>query len=240
MKFPNIEVQPHWLATLERAARVMPNVKCVCYAITNGVKPEIEQEIREAISKAIAPYTIVNSWYLNETGTDLQTSQEYRIAWLNHMIEQCLEMQGEGETMFKVGQKVWCVMYGAGVVTGDHSEDTNYPIEVRFGGVLGYYTLDGKYRTYATQPTLFPYPVEIVKKVVKPSIDWDHVAPKYKYFSEDSEGNAFLYEEEPYVAIGASAWYARSNEVVEANGFASYVKGTCDWKDSLIERPDSA
>ena len=103
------------------------------------------------------------------------------------------------------------------------------------------YSLEGKYeQLYATQPTLFPYPIEIVKKVTKPSIDWDHVAPKYKYLSEDSGGNAFLYEEEPYVATGASAWYAQSDEVVKADGFASYTKGTCDWKDSLIKRPDSA
>ena len=43
---------------------------------------------------------------------------------------------------------------------------------------------------------------------------------------------------EPYVASDASAWYAQSDEVVEADGFASYTKGTCDWKDSLIKRPE--
>ena len=93
MKFPNIEVQPHWLATLERAAGVMPNVRWVCLALDNGVEPEIEQEVREAISKAISPYAVVNSWYFRKTGTGLQASQEYRIAWLNHMIEQCRTMQ---------------------------------------------------------------------------------------------------------------------------------------------------
>ena len=139
--------------------------------------------------------------------------------------------------MFKVGQKVWCAMHGEGVVTKIFNKKTQFPVEVMLGELPEYYTLDGKFQVCAAQ-TLFPYPVEIVKKVTKPSINWDHVAPKYKYFSEDSEGNAFLYEEEPYVATGASAWYAQSDEVVEANGFASYVKGTCDWKDSLVERPE--
>ena len=93
MIFPNVKVQPHWLTTLERAAVVMPNCRWVCSALDNGIEPKIEQEVREVISKAIAPYTGVNSWYFRETGSKLQASQEYRKAWLNHMIEQCLEMQ---------------------------------------------------------------------------------------------------------------------------------------------------
>ena len=140
--------------------------------------------------------------------------------------------------MFKVKQKVWCAMYGAGVVTKVDTSNTLFPVLVRIGEALERYTLDGKYQLNVLQ-TLFPYPIEIVKKA-KPSIDWDHVAPKYKYLSEDSDGIAFLYDEEPYVASDASAWYAQSNEVVEAVGFASYTKGTCNWKDSLIKRPDSA
>lgn len=142
------------------------------------------------------------------------------------------------KTMFKVGQKVWCAMFGEGEVTRILTSNTQFPVKVKFGGLTDYYyNLDGKFQTNATQ-TLFPYPVEITKKVVKPSINWDHVAPKYKYFSEDSEGNAFLYGEEPYVATDASAWYAQSDEVVEALGFASYTKGTCHWKDSLVKRPE--
>lgn len=93
MKFPNIEVQPHWLATLERAVKAMPCRLWVCTALDNGVEPKIEKEVIAAISKAISPNMLVNSWYYRETGSHIQKSQEYRIAWLNHMIEQCLEMQ---------------------------------------------------------------------------------------------------------------------------------------------------
>ena len=95
MKFPNIEVQPHWLATLERAADVMPNVRWVCHALSNGVEPETEKEAVAAVAEAIAPSLTVNTWYYLETGLDLQASQEYRIAWLNHMVEQCQAMQQE-------------------------------------------------------------------------------------------------------------------------------------------------
>ena len=96
MKFPNIEVQPHWLATLERAVKVMPNCRWVCAALDNGVEPEVEKEVKKAIGEAIAPFVTANVWYRHETGSDLQSlqaSQEYRIAWLNHMLEQCRAMQ---------------------------------------------------------------------------------------------------------------------------------------------------
>jgi hypothetical protein len=92
MIFPNVKVQPHWLATLEFAAVVMPNCRWVCSAVDNGVEPRIEEEVRTAISKAIAPFTLVNSWLISETGVAFATraeAQKYRKAWLNHMIEQC-------------------------------------------------------------------------------------------------------------------------------------------------------
>jgi hypothetical protein len=93
MIFPNVKVQPHWLATLERAAEVMPSYRWVCSALDNGVEPKIEMEVIAAISKAISPSTLVNTWYYRETGSNLQAPQEYRKAWLNHMIEQCRSMQ---------------------------------------------------------------------------------------------------------------------------------------------------
>lgn len=93
MKFPNIEVQSHWLATLERAVKMMPNYRWVCSALDNGVEPKTEMEVIAAISKAIAPCSIVRAWYHHETGYELQSAHEYRIAWLNHMLEQCRAMQ---------------------------------------------------------------------------------------------------------------------------------------------------
>lgn len=92
MIFPNVKVQPHWLATLERAAEVMPNYHWVCSALDNRVEPEIEKEVQAAIAGAIAPSSTVVSWLVREMSIDLATraeAQEYREAWLNHMIEQC-------------------------------------------------------------------------------------------------------------------------------------------------------
>lgn len=140
--------------------------------------------------------------------------------------------------MFKVGQKVWCAMFGEGVVTKILTCYNPLPVVVCFGDMLEWrgYTIDGKYQSHAAQ-TLFPYPVEIIKKVAKPSINWEHVNSKFNYLAEEPEGGAFLSEEEPFIAA-SSAWGVTSGEVVEAHMFASYVKGTCDWKDSLIKRPE--
>ena len=96
MIFPNVKVQPHWLASLERATEVLPIHRWLCSALDNGVEPRIEEEVRTAISKAIAPFTLVNPWLISETGVAFATraeAQKYRKAWLNHMIEQCRSMQ---------------------------------------------------------------------------------------------------------------------------------------------------
>ena len=93
MIFPNVKVQPHWLATLKRAAMIMPNCRWVCSALDIGIEPKIELEVMAAISKAIAPSAVVSNWYRRETGSKLQAPQECRKAWLNHMIEQCRSMQ---------------------------------------------------------------------------------------------------------------------------------------------------
>ena len=134
----------------------------------------------------------------------------------------------------KVGQKVWCVMFGEGTVTKILASGTRYPVEVKFpDSIVEHYTLDGKYMVYAAQ-TLFPYPVEIIKKVAKPSINWEHVDSKFNYLAEDCGGSVFLYEKEPFIT--SLWWESQGGEIAEANMFASYVKGTCDWKESLIKR----
>ena len=99
--FPNVKVQPHWLETLEAAAEILPNCRWVCTAVSLGNEPETEQEIRKAIGQAIAPSDFVNSWLFHEADIMLSTEKkkkDYRIAWLNHMIEQCRAMQPKEQT----------------------------------------------------------------------------------------------------------------------------------------------
>ena len=47
--------------------------------------------------------------------------------------------------MFEFKQKVWCVMFGEGVVRNILASDTRFPLVVEFNGKLECYTLDGKY-----------------------------------------------------------------------------------------------
>ena len=140
--------------------------------------------------------------------------------------------------MFKVGQKVWCAIYGAGVVTEIRQEEVDYPVVAVFNcnderTATVTYTADGKYHE-ASNVTLFPYPVEITKAVTKPSINWSHVNENYKYLAMDEDGLNYLFTEEPVQA--ASGWTSNA-PYIYAGHFASIVPGTCDWKDSLVKRP---
>ena len=138
--------------------------------------------------------------------------------------------------MFKVGQKVWCAIHGAGVVAEVDGESTvgSFSVIVRFNDDLtARYTADGKYFV-ESNVTLFPYPVEIVKAITKPSIDWDHVSENFQYLAMDEDGSHHLFAEKPEPIVlewAADALY------IHAEHFASFSAGTCDWKDSLVERP---
>ena len=140
--------------------------------------------------------------------------------------------------MFKVGQKVWCLIYGQGVVTEEVREKTPskfYNVVVRFTDErLVSYTSDGKYHTEGNV-TLFPHPVEVIKSAAKPSIDWSHVSENFQYLAMDADGESYLYTDKPQQ--GELQWLSRPR-LAAATHFASFVPGTCNWKDSLVKRPD--
>ena len=141
--------------------------------------------------------------------------------------------------MFSVGQKVWCLIYGQGVVTEvDNSHFGNsYPVLVEFQNDDSFiisYTSDGRFYNQGNI-TLFPYPVEVVKAAAKPSIDWSHVSPEYNYLAQDANGRGYLCGKNPHRID--TAWSMES-PYISASAFTSYTPGTCNWKDSLVERPN--
>lgn len=77
----------------------------------------------------------------------------------------------------------------------------------------------------------------------KPSIDWSHVSSEYKWMARDENGRGYFYDKRPlinkkgYWKPDCSTLHD-SAKCVSAEGFASYKPGSCDWKDSLVERPD--
>lgn len=73
--------------------------------------------------------------------------------------------------------------------------------------------------------------------LTKPSIDWSAVSKEYKYLARDSSGEGYLYNEiSSFQRIGIKCWYGLN--ATSVNPFKSYVQGTCDWTDSLIQRPE--
>ena len=140
--------------------------------------------------------------------------------------------------MFEKDQKVWCLIFGQGVVAevDDENSPGSYCIDVKFKDDLSIsYTSDGK--VYAEgNVTLFPYPIEITKAISKPSIDWTQIKDEYKWLAVDVNNCAYVYENEPNID-GIAYWSTSSTAYFHVNGLVSYSRGTCDWKDSLVERP---
>lgn len=140
--------------------------------------------------------------------------------------------------MFKKDQKVWCAMFGEGVVTKIHHESEGaYRVVVSFKGRrVGTYTTDGKY-SVDRNATLFPYPVKIVQdeSATKPSINWEHVNSRYKYLAQDEIGTCWVYEHVPILI--EDEWVSSRGDCTPADCLQSLVPGTCFWKDSLVERP---
>ena len=141
--------------------------------------------------------------------------------------------------MFSIGQTVWCLIYGQGVVTDVDNERTEetYSVFVKFQNYDELhisYTMEGRFHSQGNI-TLFPYPDEVVKAAVKPSIDWSHINEVFQYLAMDKDGLHHLFVEKPEPI--AVEWTTYSLYIY-ANHFASFTPGTCDWRDSLVKRPD--
>ena len=72
----------------------------------------------------------------------------------------------------------------------------------------------------------------------KPSIDWSHVNKEYKWLAVDEDGKACVTVLEPREK--KCFWVAEdpNSSAIPAEYFASFKRGTCDWEDSKIRRPE--
>ena len=76
--------------------------------------------------------------------------------------------------------------------------------------------------------------------LTKPSINWDHVHPDYNWMATDKNGTTYFYKTEP--EQGGLMWGDDVGVDVgctKAGSHISFKAGTCDWKDSLVQRPTS-
>lgn len=69
----------------------------------------------------------------------------------------------------------------------------------------------------------------------KPSINWEHVNKKFKYMATDFNGDTYLYWNLPKCLKG---FWESKGRCINALTFTSFNPGTCNWKDSLVVRPE--
>ena len=83
-------------------------------------------------------------------------------------------------------------------------------------------------------------PMSYTRPATIPSINWDHVDPKFNYLAVDRDGKGYLYSHKP--AVFGMSWSDNNisgiSSYVTVRGFLSYKEGTCHWKESLVNRPD--
>src|SRR6476659_8126448 len=70
--------------------------------------------------------------------------------------------------------------------------------------------------------------------VTKPSVDWSVLSKEVVAIATDECGNSWIFEVVP--TLGKFCWSGIG--LARANYIASFAPGTCDWRDSLIVRPE--
>lgn len=73
-----------------------------------------------------------------------------------------------------------------------------------------------------------------VKSKTKPSVDWSVLKKAWRFIARDLGGDAYCYADKP--TQGNSGWLRGVS--MRIDHLASYDPGTCDWRDSLVERPE--
>lgn len=82
-----------------------------------------------------------------------------------------------------------------------------------------------------------------VKGPSAPSIDWDHVSEEYNYLARNRSGAMWLFKVKPTPNLRTKIWEVGQSKIGCTFPYkvrvthSSAKAGTCDWKDSLVERP---
>ena len=109
----------------------------------------------------------------------------------------------------------------------------------RFGD-LEYYAGSGDWKE-VTFWSRFDDKITVRKKptpLTKPDIPWEFIKEEYKWAARSAEGLVFAYTQKPdmyshccWTSVGISDCRLIDTELWD------FDPGTCDWKDSLVERP---
>ena len=137
-----------------------------------------------------------------------------------------------------VGQEVWCPILGKGVVV--RTAHGVYPIKVRFeSGEVESFASEEDLAVRHGNRALFHYPVKSIQdgSATKPSIDWSQIKEEYKWLAADADEYTYVFKVEPELDE-SGYWCSDGSAYFSVNGLVSYSRGTCDWKDSLVKRPE--
>lgn len=69
--------------------------------------------------------------------------------------------------------------------------------------------------------------------VTYPRIPWEHVDEKWQFWARDKSGLSYFFVSTP--EIKGSEWLNSGD--IKSLGVLKLDPGTCDWRDSLMERP---
>jgi len=86
----------------------------------------------------------------------------------------------------------------------------------------------------ATRYRVLPKPEE----PVLPSIDWSHVAPKWKWLAQDENGSVWIYTRQPQAPKDQPRWIAQTGQMHRCAEFTSCRPGRGDWRKLIVQRPE--
>ena len=76
------------------------------------------------------------------------------------------------------------------------------------------------------------------QELTKPSPPWEHLADWVKYVARDEDGVLWCFESEPELLEKRGVWVAYIDHTLGIPTMLKIDPGTCDWRDSLVKRPD--
>ena len=82
----------------------------------------------------------------------------------------------------------------------------------------------------------YDYRVKEDDSLTKPSIDWSTIPSIYNWLARDRCGEVYVYSDRP--SLGENLWLYDDVVAYDYVYHFSLDRGTCDWKDSLVKRPD--
>ena len=71
--------------------------------------------------------------------------------------------------------------------------------------------------------------------LTKPQVPWEHMADWVQYVARDENGQIWAFDTVP--TLGRRTWKYREGDTEDLKAL-KIDPGTCDWRDSLVKRPE--